>query len=207
MVQIDQQEERIIRELIKNPRISDNKISKNTGIPVMTVNRKRKNLETRGLISYYADFCHGEHGTQDFYAKQLYIIKFKVGITREQFLNYISEDKKYQKFMSMYTVESYLGEKDGRLSLITIMNGKNIAELVEILNSTIFNMFRDEFGDDSIRNIMTARITDLIRTHHNYLPLVNMKDGTIKKDWPDEWIFVTRESYGIKERIGKQSDF
>ena len=47
------QERRIIRNLIKNPRISDNKISKITGIPTITVNRKRKKLEAEGLLHYH----------------------------------------------------------------------------------------------------------------------------------------------------------
>ena len=29
-----------------------------------------------------------------------------------------------------------------------------------------------------------------IRIKHNYIPMVNMRDGVIKKDWPDEGIFV-----------------
>ncbi len=131
MVVIDEQEVKIIRELIRNPRVSDNQISKRTRIPLMSINRKRKRLEEAGLISYYADFSHGEHGTGDFLAKQLYIIKFVGGITREQFIRFISTNLNYRKFMSMYAVESYLGEKDGRLALIIILIGKNTTELVE----------------------------------------------------------------------------
>ena len=53
MRQLDEQERRIVRELIKDPRISDNQIAKNTRVPVMTVNRKRKLLEEKGLLNYY----------------------------------------------------------------------------------------------------------------------------------------------------------
>ena len=53
MRDLDKQERLIIRELIKNHRISDNKIGKNTGIPVMSVNRKRKSMEKEGLLTYY----------------------------------------------------------------------------------------------------------------------------------------------------------
>ena len=28
--------------------------------------------------------------------------------------------------------------------------------------------------------------------HHNYLPHVNIENGRIKKDWPDEYIFVNK---------------
>jgi len=207
VVSLDEQEVKIIRGLIRNPRISDNQLSKGTGIPVMSVNRKRKRLEEKGLINYYTDFAHGERGTQDFLAKQLYIIKFLGGITREQFLRFVSSDHNYRKFMSMYAVESYLGEKDGRLALIIILNGKNTTELVESFNSTVMSMFREHFGENSVRDIITARITDLIRTHHNYLPIINMDNGVMKQDWPDDYIFVSRDSYGLKEHMGKLSDY
>ena len=207
MVKIDEQEVKIVRQLIRHPRISDNAIARATGIPVMTVNRKRKALEKRGLISYYTDFCHGERGTDDFNAKELYIVKFKGGISREQFLTQINREKKYNKFMSMYSVEAYLGEKDGRLCLIIILNGKTPTELVEVFNSTVIAMFREYFGQDAVTDILTARITDLLRTHHNYLPMLNMRDGTIRADWPDDLIFVSRDSYGLFEKRTETSDF
>jgi len=52
-IKLDDKEVLIVKELIKNPRSSDNGISKITKIPVKTVNRKRKGLESRNLISYY----------------------------------------------------------------------------------------------------------------------------------------------------------
>ena len=42
---LDDQEKLIVRELIKDPRISDNQISTNTNIPLKSVNRKRKRME------------------------------------------------------------------------------------------------------------------------------------------------------------------
>ena len=69
MRKFDKQEEMIIKELIRNSRISDNQIAKNTRIPVTTVNRKRKLLEEEGFIHYYADvsdesFERGQHNTR-----------------------------------------------------------------------------------------------------------------------------------------------
>ena len=52
-IKLDEQEQKIIKELIRDPRISDNQIGRNTKIPVKTVNRKRKNLEQRNIISYF----------------------------------------------------------------------------------------------------------------------------------------------------------
>ena len=54
MIKLDEKEQKIVKELIKNPRISDTQIAKNTNIPVMTINRKRKaylgQLEARSLL-------------------------------------------------------------------------------------------------------------------------------------------------------------
>lgn len=197
MVRLTQKDVSIIRELIRNPRISDNKISKRTGIPVMTVNRRRKEFEKQGLISYYADFHHGEKGIENFNIKQLYIIKFKSSVSREMYFKKFLESKMDKKFNSQYITEAYLGEREGRLALMLIVNAKNEREMVDIFNGKIIPILHKKFGEDCIRGITTARITDLIRTHHNYLPRFNMKEGSIKKSWPDEWIFVSRESHGL----------
>lgn len=208
MVVLNEKEVKIVRELIRNPRISDSKISKKTGVPVMTVNRKRRFFEENSLISYYADFCHGESGTKDFHSKQLYVIKFKSNITRDVYLKKMIQNKFDKKFQSQKIIESYLGEKDGRLALIVIVNAKNEAELVETFNGKIIQNLNNSLGEDCIIDITTTRITDLIRTHHNYLPLLNMEKGIIKKDWPDDWIFIDRKSYGLNDIGYKRiSDF
>ena len=147
MKKFDQQEAKILRELIRNPRISDNQTAKNTKIPVTTVNRKRKLLEEDGFISY---FCHvsdesferGQHN-----ARQIYIVKFKEGITRQKYIDEIKKSENFKKVNPRYHAESYLGEKDGRFAII-------------------------------------------FRIHHNYIPLFNMENGIIKKDWMNEWIFI-----------------
>lgn len=173
----------------------------------MSVNRKRKKLEEKGLLTYYADFCHGEYGVNDFPSKELYIIKFKSGVTREDYIEFMKADKKYKEFLSMFVVEASLGEKDGRLSLIMIMNGKNTAELVEMFNSQLVNMLRENFGENCIIDIITARITDTLRTKHNYLPHVNVENGIMKRDWPDEWIFVDRKNHAPIKKITGRANF
>src|SRR3989338_10208012 len=112
MGELDENEVKIVRELIRNPRISDNQISKRTKIPVMTVNRKRKKLEEESLIYYHANFDTGENGTGFFPEKQLYIIKFRIGITRHMYLDKIEADKRFIGFNTSYVSASYLGEKE-----------------------------------------------------------------------------------------------
>ena len=188
--ELDESERKMVRELIKNPRISDNQIAKNTKVPVMSVNRKRKQLEKENLLRYFASFDTGEFGTGTFKAKQLYIIKFKIGITREEYINNTEKDKRFQQFNASYISLSYLGEKDGHLALVMVLDAKTDSLLVDEFSGKIIPHLKEKLGNDCIKEIITTKISNTLRRHHNYLPDINMEDGVIKKDWPDDWIFV-----------------
>lgn len=187
---LDNNETKIVRELIRNPRISDNQIAKRTKIPVMTVNRKRKILEKENLLRYFTAIDTGEFGTGKYQAKQLYIIKFKIGITRERYLSQVEEDKRFMGFYSRYISISYLGEKDGHLALILIIDAETDTKIVDEFNGKIIPHLEEKLGEDCVKEIITTKISNTIRRHHNYIPSINMEQGIIKKDWPDGWIFV-----------------
>ena len=68
---IDDQERNIIKALIRDPRQSNNYISKVTGVPTPTVRRKRKRLEDEGLLNYFAAIDMQETGTGTFGARRL----------------------------------------------------------------------------------------------------------------------------------------
>ncbi len=190
MRELDAHEKKIVKELIRNPRISDNGIGRRTKIPVMTVNRKRKQLETEGLLRYFTSFDTGIDGTGGFNAKQLYILKFKIGVTREDFLTSIEYDNKFMEFRSSYISLSYLGEKSGCLALLIIMDARSDAELVDEFNGKFIPYVKSKLGADAIEEVIVAKITHTLRRHHNYLPYKNMEKGIMKDDWPDDWIFV-----------------
>lgn len=193
MRKLDKQESEIVRELIKNPRNSDNKIAKNTGIPVMTVNRKRKKLEEEEIINYYATIKKHQDGIGVFNVRQLYIIKLRAGITRSKYIESVEMDTKTKMFNSTFISTTYIGEKDGHLAIIAIIDAENDERLVEEFNGKIVAMLRKKFGEDAIKEVVTARINDTVRIHHNYLPKINMESGKIKKEWPDDLIFVDDE--------------
>lgn len=203
--ELDRQEKLIVRELIRNPRISDNQIAKNAKIPVMTVNRKRKALEREDVLRYFTSLDTGEHGTGKYEAKQLYIIKFKIGITRQQFIKEVEEDKGLLSFSSCYISLSYLGEKDGHLSYMLILDAETESKLLDEFNGRLVPYIKKTFGDDCIRELITMRITNTLRRHHNYIPMVNMENGIIKKNWPNEYIFVDEESVKIGSRKIRES--
>ena len=190
MRKFDKQEEKILKELIKNPRISDNQISKNTRIPVTSVNRKRKQLEEEGFINYYADITDESLEKGQFNARQLYIIKFKEGITRQKYIEEIKKSQNFRQVNARYHAESFLGEKDGLFSIILILEAKSEDELVEIFNGSVIAGIKKRHGNDCINDIITAKVTFPFRIHHNYIPLFNMEKGIMKKQWMDEWLFV-----------------
>jgi DNA-binding Lrp family transcriptional regulator len=191
MRKLDIQETKILKQLVRNPRVSDNQISKNTRVPVMTVNRKRKLMEEEGIINYYTDINHGDPKTKVYDAIQLYTIQFKIGITREHYIKAIMEDRKFRSRNSKYHAESYLGEKEGHLALVIMLEANSQSELIEIFNGEIVQGIKSRYGEDCINKIDTTRIDVPIRMHHNYLPLINMEKGIIKKEWDDEWIYVS----------------
>ena len=187
---LDEAERKIVRELIRNPRASDNQIAKKTKVPVMTVNRKRKKLEQEKFLRYYTSIDKGEFGLHIFGAKMLYIIKFKIGLTRKRYLETMEIDAKWRTFNSKYISLAYLGEKDGRLALMIILDAKDDDHLVEEFNGKIVPFLQEKFGEDCIKEITTVSLNRLVRVHHNYMPYVNIKEGKIKDDWPDDMIFV-----------------
>lgn len=188
MRQLDEQEMKIIKELIKDPRLSDNQIGKITKVPIRTVSRKRKKLEEEELINYYVDVNHEKLSL--FKIRQLYIIKFKEGLTINDFgkaLIPIASNKSSFK----YVTESSLAEMDGHLTLLIIVNAKSDEELSNFFNGILIKNFKKHFGEDSILDIKSIKIIKDGRLHHNYIPQINMNKGKIKKDWPEDFIFVS----------------
>ena len=185
MIKLDEQQVKIVRELIRNPRITDNQISKKTKVPVMTVNRKRKKLEEEGLIRYYASIRNEEEGTGLFHARQLYIIKLKIGITREEYFKKLKSDKELIAFSAEHISESYIGEKDGHLALMMIVDAYTESELIESFNGKIVPNIKKNFGEDAVQEVTTVKMNIPVRLHHNYLPQINMEKGKMKDSWID----------------------
>ncbi len=190
MRQLDEQEKKIVRELIKDPRISDNQIARNTRVPVMTVNRKRKLLEEKGLLNYYCYLDTSRYGLEILPARQLYIIKFKIGITKKEFIDKLLSEAEMKTFFTIHELESFVGEKDGQVIYSVVIEGGKGNEIVEIFNGKIVPMMYKLFGKDSITETFTFRLTTQLRLMHNYMPLLNIEEGKIKKTWPNEFIFV-----------------
>ena len=187
---LDDQEKLIVKALIRDPRLSDNHVGKLTGVPTPTVRRKRKKLEEDGLLSYFCALDMQESGTSTFSARHLYIIKFRIGITLKQVIEEIRNEPNIRSIFTDLIYESHIAEIEGRIALVMIIEGKNAADIVENVQGKIVPSLRKNHGPDSIEEISTMRMLDSIRLFHNYVPLVNMREGVLRDEWPKDAIFV-----------------
>jgi len=190
MRKLDPQEEHIVRSLIRNPRCSDNKISALTGVPVRTVSRKRARLEQEGILSYYAVVEMQASGTGRFNTQHMLVIKFKLGITRSQIIQEIRSEPNVANVFNELIRYSYIAETDGHIALVMVVEGESDSDVAESVQGKIIPSLHKNHGEDSILELRTIRLLDPIRREHNYLPIVNMENGFLRKDWPDEAIFA-----------------
>jgi len=187
---LDDQERAVVKALIRDPRQSDNHISKTTGVPTPSVRRKRHRMEDEGLLSYFAAIDLQDTGTGTFSARHLYIIKFRIGITVKQIVEEIKIEPNIRSVFTDLIYESHIAEMDGRVALVMIIEGKDEADILDSVQGKIVPSLRKNHGPDSIEEISTLRLLDPIRIFHNYVPLVNMNKGVLRPDWTDEAIFV-----------------
>jgi hypothetical protein len=86
--------------------------------------------------------------------------------------------------------ESHIAEIDGRIALLLFIDGTSDVDIVQSVQEKLIPSLRQNHGADSIEDISTVRLLAPNRVMRNYLPLVNMEQGYIRKDWPDEAIYV-----------------
>ena len=190
MKELDEQERQIIHALIRNPRYSDNRVSTVTGVPVRTVSRKRLRLEQEGILSYQTVDDLQANGTGRFTAMHMLVIKFRLGITRSQIVQEIRSEPNVVSVFYELIRYSFIAETDGHIALVMIVEGMSASDIAENVQGKIIPSLQKNHGVDSIVELRTIRLLDPIRREHNYLPLVNMEQGFIKKDWPEEAIFA-----------------
>lgn len=194
MRNLDTQEEKIVKALIRNPRVSDNAIGRLTGVPIKTVNRKRKKMEEEGLLSYYVELNMRPEGTGRFGARHLYLVKFRLGITQDQIVREIMEEPNVRTVFTEFIYNSHIAEIEGHTALAMIIEGKDDDEINNQFNGKIVPSLKKNHGADCIDQVSTIRLGKPIRIFHNYLPMVNMERPLMKKDWADDAIFIGQAS-------------
>lgn len=196
--ELDEQEQKIVRALIRDPRESDNAIGELTGVNVRTVSRKRQRLEEAGILSYHTHLDLSSEGTGQFTTRHLYIIKFRIGITYTQLLEDIQREPFVRSIFNEVIFESHIAEIDGKLAMLLFIDGASEKEIVETAQGQLIPSLLRNHGEDSIEEVRTIRVLAPIRVLRNYLPAVNMESGYLKKDWPDEAIYVGK----VREESG-----
>jgi DNA-binding Lrp family transcriptional regulator len=186
----DDQERLILRQLIRDPRESDNGIGEATGVSVRTVGRKRLRLEQEGILSYHTLVNLSEPGSGQFPARHLYIIKFRIGVTMRQIQEDLQREPYVRSLFTELIFESHIAEIDGRIALLLFIDGTSDVDIVQSVQEKLIPSLRQNHGADSIEDISTVRLLAPNRVLRNYLPLVNMEQGYIRKDWPDDAIYV-----------------
>lgn len=141
---LDRQEKAIIAALVKNPRISDNKLAAETGVPLKTVNRKRKLLEAAGLVRYLAIADHSSTGTGQFQGHALFSLKLRSGITRAHFLGMFTDI--FQQVGKKHLTHCFLSEHGGNLVLFLYLESYKHEDLFDILNADIVPDFERQYG-------------------------------------------------------------
>ena len=187
---LDEQEKAVVRQLVRDPRESDNGIGEKSGVNVRTVSRKRQRLEQEGVLSYFTHLDLSQTGAQQFNARHLYIIKFRIGITYRQLVEEIRQEPKKTTVFTERIFESHIAEIDGKVALLLFVDGHNDVDIVQRTHEDLIPNLIKNHGPDCIEAVSTMRLLTPVRVMRNYLPLVNMRDGYLVSEWPDEGIYV-----------------
>lgn len=190
MKELDEQERLIVRQLVRDPRESDNGIGESTGVNVRTVGRKRQRLEESGVLSYFTHVDLSARGTGQFNARHLYIIKFRIGISYKQLLEDIQREPFVRSSFTEIIFESHIAEIDGKLAMLLFIDGADETDIVQTVQEKLIPSLLRNHGENSIEEVNTVRVLAPVRVMRNYVLPVNMSAGYLKKDWPDEAIYV-----------------
>ena len=190
MKELDEQERLIVRHLIRDPRESDNGIGEATGVNVRTVGRKRQRLEQAGILSYFTHLDLSSRGTAQFAARHLYIIRFRIGITYKQLLDDIQREPFVRSIFTEIIFESHIAEIDGKLAMLLYIDGADETNIVQTVQEQLIPSLLRNHGENSIESVNTIRVLAPVRIMRNYIQPVNMQAGYIKKEWPDDAIYV-----------------
>ncbi len=187
---LDDQELKIAKALVRNPRVSDNRLGEENDIPVRTVGRKRQRMEDEGLLRYFAEVDVTADGTGRFPCRHLYIVRFRVGVTLTDLIEEVRGEPNVVTVFTESIHESFIAEIDGRLALMMVVEGASDGDVVERFQRDIVPSLRKNHGQDSIEDIETVRLLRRVRLLRNYLPDVNMEHGRMKSSWSLDSIYV-----------------
>jgi hypothetical protein len=95
------------------------------------------------------------------------------------------------------TFESHIAEIDGKLAMMLFIDGASDTDIVQTVQGKLIPSLLQNHGKNSIEEISTIRLLAPVRVMRNYLPFVNMENGYIRKDWPDDAIYVGKQTQDV----------
>lgn len=190
---IDDKDKAVLREIVRDPSVSDNFIAKRTKIPVKTVNRRRRKMQERGILFYFSGVNNDtKSGTGAFGARQFVTLYFNYGVSRQQVLDILSRHEVVaDNILKKHILIDWIGEKDARVTYNVLLESRVDSDIVEIINVDIIPKLQEALGKDCIANIDVVPHLTLLRIMHNYIPFYNMHNGKLRKDISDDEIFVS----------------
>jgi DNA-binding Lrp family transcriptional regulator len=187
---LDDQERAIVRALIRDPRESDNAIGLKTGVNVRSVGRKRQRLEEEGILTYFTHVDLSERGTGQFPIRHLYIITFRNGITHSGLVADIQKEPFVRSLFTEVIFESHIAEIDGKLAMLLFIDGASEKDIVETVQGQLIPSLLKNHGEGSVEEVRTIRVLSPVRMLRNYIMPVNVRNGYLKPDWPDDAIYM-----------------
>jgi hypothetical protein len=88
--------------------------------------------------------------------------------------------------------ESHIAEIDGKLAMLLFIDGESDLDIVQTVQEKLIPSLRRNHGEDSIEEVSTVRILLPVRAMRNYVLPVNMSEGYLRRDWPEEAVYVGR---------------
>jgi hypothetical protein len=131
-------------------------------------------------------------GTRQYNTRHLYTIKFRIGVTYKRLLEDIQRENAVKSVFTEVIFESHIAEIDGKLAMLLFIDGESDLDIVQTVQEKLIPSLLRNHGEDSIEEVSTVRILLPVRAMRNYVLPVNMTEGYLRKDWPDEAVYVGR---------------
>lgn len=166
---IDVKNEQIIRELVKDSRVSDVVIAQKTNIPVATVQKRRQSLEDKRIISTMTYVNHYVDGPQKTGGKALVILHLAKGISKVTFLHAFGNmERDKSEWFSRHVSSSSYGEQDGQVVWTLVVESRIQQDIVEILNADVYPMLKQYLGANALDSWKHIPLVGHLRLLHNY---------------------------------------
>ena len=83
-----------------------------------------------------------------------------------------------------------VGDKDGHAIVAMTIESRVESDIIEVFNAEILPKLKRLLGEDAVIKTDVFTFNSHFIIMHNYIPLINMRNGKIKEEWSDDLVFV-----------------